>query len=267
MIDMINVVTYYDDPMMKATTKSGIFLDRYARQMALPEIGEGGQARLSAGRVLVIGLGGLGSPAGFYLAAAGVGRIGLVDSDRVEISNLQRQIAHVTADVGQDKVVSAAARFRALNPEVVLDVHAVRFEKENGLALVQAYDFVIDATDNFSSKFLIADLCHAAGKPYCHAGIRESLGQAITVLPGKTTCYRCLFEAPPVQELADAPRGPLGVVPGVLGVIQASEAVKFLLGVGTLLTDRLLTFDAMGMAFRTVSTRRNPGCALCGATR
>lgn len=235
---------------------------RYARQLALPEIGEAGQKKLLAGRVLLVGLGGLGSPAGYYLAAAGVGMLGLVDGDRLELSNLQRQIAHTTADVGCSKVESAARAFAALNPEVRIKAHNLRLTVENAPGLFKAYDFIIDATDNFESKFLIAGICHATGKPYSHAGILKFLGQALTVIPGKTACLRCVFdELPPVNQ--ELPQGPLGVVPGVMGTIQATEAIKYLLGLGDLLVNRLLTYDALRLEFRTVRINRNPACPQC----
>jgi molybdopterin-synthase adenylyltransferase len=236
---------------------------RYARQLALPAIGPAGQAKLRAGRVLLVGAGGLGSPAALYLAAAGVGTLGIVDGDVVDVSNLQRQILFATADVGRPKAEAAAARLAALNPETVIEARRERLTAENGGALVAAYDFVIDATDNFAAKFLIADLCHAAGKPYVHGGILEFVGQAMTVLPGRTACYRCVFDGPPA-ETGNAPRGPLGVVPGIIGSVQAAEAIKYLTGAGTLLTDRLLVVDTLAMLLRTVRVRRSRDCSLCG---
>ncbi len=236
---------------------------RYARQLALPEIGTAGQAKLRAGRVLVIGAGGLGSPAALYLAAAGVGTLGLMDGDAVDLSNLQRQILHATADVGRRKVESAAAKLRALNPQTELRLFPERFTAANAAARLADFNFVVDATDNFASKFLIADACHAAGRPYAHAGILRFHGQVMTVLPGKTACYRCVFEQQP-PETGASPQGPLGVVPGVLGTLQAAEAIKFLLGLGQLLTDRLLTFDALTLRFREVPVKRQPHCRLCG---
>lgn len=235
---------------------------RYARQLALPEIGVAGQKRLLAGRVLLIGVGGLGSPAGYYLAAAGVGVLGIVDGDVLELSNLQRQIAHTTADLGRAKVESAARTFAALNPDVRIDAHNLRLTAANAPALFKEYDFVVDATDNFESKFLIAGICHRVGKPYSHAGILKFAGQTLTVIPGKTACLRCVFdELPPANR--EPPRGPLGVVPGVIGTIQATEAIKYLLGIGELLTNRLLIYDALRLEFRTVRINRNPACPLC----
>jgi molybdopterin/thiamine biosynthesis adenylyltransferase len=218
-----------------------------------------------ASKVLVVGVGGLGSPAAFYLVAAGVGTVGIVDSDVVDLSNLQRQILHATADVGRRKVESAAHTLRALNPEVKVECHPLRLGPEEARELFSAYDVVVDATDNFSSKFLIADASHAAHKPYVHAGILKFGGQVMTVKPGQTTCYRCVFGGiPPAAGGPSA--GPVGAVPGVIGAIEAMEAIKLLLGIGTPLTDRLLTWDALTMQFREIQLRRNPECPLCGKT-
>jgi len=235
---------------------------RYARQLALPEIGEDGQKKLLASRVLLIGLGGLGSPAGYYLAAAGIGTLGLVDGDALELSNLQRQIAHTTADLGKSKVASAARAFAALNPDIRINAHNLCLTAENAPGLFKEYDFIIDATDNFESKFLIAAICHTAGKPYSHAGILKFIGQTMTVIPGQTACLRCVFDKlPPANK--EPLQGPLGVVPGVIGAIQATEAIKYLLGLGELLTNRLLTYDALHLQFRAVRINRNPACLLC----
>jgi len=235
---------------------------RYARQLALPEIGAAGQKRLLASRVLLIGVGGLGSPAGYYLAAAGIGTLGLVDGDALELSNLQRQIAHTTADLGRSKVESAARAFSALNPDIQIHLHSLRLTAGNAPDLFKDYDFIIDATDNFESKFLIAGICHVVGKPYSHAGILKFIGQALTVIPGQTACLRCVFgELPPDNK--EPLQGPLGVVPGVIGTIQATEAIKYLLGLGDPLTNRLLTYDALRLEFRSVRINRNPTCPLC----
>ena len=238
--------------------------DRYARHLTLSEIGEQGQKRLRGGAVLVIGAGGLGSPAAFYLAAAGVGRLGLADSDVVETSNLQRQLLHATPDVGRRKVESAIEKLQALNPHVRLRAHAERFSPSNAKRILHDYGFVVDATDNFASKFLIADVCHRARKPYSHAGILRFLGQTMTVYPGVTACYRCVFAAPPDESAGLRPQGPLGAVPGVIGAIQATEAIKYLLGVGELLTNTLLVYEALAMTFRRVTVKRSPDCPLCG---
>jgi molybdopterin/thiamine biosynthesis adenylyltransferase len=241
-------------------------IDRYSRHIMLPGVGGAGQERLLAGRVLVVGMGGLGSPAGLYLAAAGVGTIGIIDGDVVDVSNLQRQIAHATADIGRAKVESAAVKLRAINPDVTVRTYPVRLSASNAAGILDEYDFAIDATDSLASKFLVADACHFARRPYSHAGVLHFSGQTLTVRPGETACYRCLFDTPPPAGAAPScsQSGVLGVVPGILGVLQATEAIKFLLGLGELLTDRLLIYDALQAGFRTTPVRRNPECRLCG---
>ena len=238
--------------------------DRYARHLTLSEIGEQGQERLRGGSVLVVGAGGLGSPAALYLAAAGVGTLGIADADVVETSNLQRQLLHHTPDVGRRKVESAAEKLRALNPHVDVRSHCERLSSANAERILADYDFVVDATDNFASKFLIADACHRARKPYSHAGILRFLGQTMTVHPGVTACYRCVFDSPPDEPAGLRPQGPLGAVPGVIGAIQATEGIKHLLGVGAPLTNTLLVYEALEMTFRRVPVKRNPECPLCG---
>ncbi len=241
-------------------------IERYSRHILLSEVGGGGQERLLAGRVLLVGVGGLGSPAALYLAAAGVGTLGLVDADVVDLSNLQRQIAHATPDIGRPKVESAAEKLRALNPDVTVRTHPERLTAANALAILHDYDFVVDGTDSFASKFLVADACHFARKPYSHAGILKFNGQTLTVIPGETACYRCVFVRPPpagaVPTCSQA--GVLGVLAGVVGAWQATEAIKFLLGAGDLLTNRLLVYDALKMKAREVRLHRNPHCPLCG---
>ena len=243
--------------------------ERYARHLMLDEVGEAGQERLRAGRVLVIGAGGLGSPAALYLAAAGVGTIGVADGDRVELSNLQRQVIHGSSDLGRAKVESARDRMLEINPGVQVECIAERLTPENIAEFVGRYDFVLDATDNFEAKFLINDACLAAGVSFSHGGILRYKGQTMTVLPGKSTCYRCIFPEPPEAEVAlsCSRAGVLGVLPGVIGVIQATEAIKFLLGIGELLTSRLLTYDALTLRFREVALGRNPDCPSCGEGR
>ncbi len=240
--------------------------ERYARHLILEDVGEEGQQKLIDGSVLVIGAGGLGSPALFYLVAAGVGRVGVADSDRVELSNLQRQVLHKTENIGTLKVESAAAVLSQLNPEVDLVTYSSRVDRANIEGLIREYDFVIDATDNFESKFLINDACVSKGTPYSHGGILRFRGQTITVIPGQSPCYRCIF--PEALEGEDAiacsKAGVLGVLPGVIGTLQATEAIKFLLGVGELLTGRLLTYDSASMKFREVAVRKNPACPVCG---
>lgn len=241
-------------------------IERYSRHILLPEIGGEGQERLLAGKVLVVGAGGLGSPAAYYLAAAGVGTLGIMDGDAVDLSNLQRQILHGTADVGRPKVESARDRLAALNPDVRVVPYRERLTAANALAILRDYDFVVDGTDSFASKFLVADACHFAGKPYSHAGILRFEGQLMTVLPGRTACYRCIFNAPPPAGVAPtcSQAGVLGAMAGVIGTLQAAEALKYLLGRGQLLTDSLLVYDALAAKFRKVALRRNPDCPLCG---
>jgi molybdopterin-synthase adenylyltransferase len=242
-------------------------IERYSRQIILSEIGGKGQIKLLRSRVLLVGAGGLGCPAGLYLAAAGVGTIGVIDGDAVDTTNLQRQIAHHTADVGRRKVDSAAESFSAINPAVNLRKYDERLTAANALKIIGEYDFVIDGTDNFPGKFLVADACFFAGKPYSHAGIIRYQGQTITVKPEQTTCYRCIFKAPPPPGLVPScsQAGVLGVLAGVIGTIQATEAIKCLLGLGELLVNRLLVYDALEMSFRNVSVNRNMNCPLCGS--
>jgi adenylyltransferase/sulfurtransferase len=239
---------------------------RYKRHLTLNEVGFKGQMKLKSARVLCVGAGGLGSPALYYLAAAGVGTLGIVEGDVVDDSNLQRQIIHFTEDVGRSKLASAREKIARINPDVTVREHPGWLTAENALDIVRQYDFVVDGTDNFPAKFLVNDACVLAGVPFSHAGILRFEGQALTVVPGKGRCYRCLFREPPppgaVPSCADA--GVLGAIAGVMGTIQATEALKFLLGKGDLLVDRLLVFDALGMRFREIKGRRDPGCAVCG---
>jgi len=241
--------------------------ERYSRHIMLEEVGEAGQELLLAGKVLVIGVGGLGSPIVLYLAAAGVGTIGIADGDRVELSNLQRQIAHRTGDLGRPKVESAGEKLTAMNPDIRVNRYDFRVDAATIGELIAGYDFVIDATDNFAAKFLINDACVLAGKPYSHGGILRFDGQTMTVRPGASPCYRCIFPEPPPEELLlpCSRAGVLGVLPGIIGVIQATEALKHLLGTGEPLTGRLLTYNALAMKFREVQVPNNPACPVCGA--
>jgi molybdopterin/thiamine biosynthesis adenylyltransferase len=236
--------------------------ERYARHLSLSEIGEEGQERLLNAKVLVIGAGGLGSPVAFYLAAAGTGSIGLMDGDKVDLSNLQRQILHTTNAIGEDKVTSAKQRLLDLDPDIKLTLYPFRLTADNAPEILAPYDFVIDATDNFDSKFLISRACHNAATPWSHAGIREFYGQTMTVHPGTTTCYHCLFHEEGVPA-ASIPKGPLGAVPGIIGSIQATEAIKHILSIGTPLTNTLLTCDTLTMTIRKITVVRNPTCPLC----
>jgi molybdopterin-synthase adenylyltransferase len=240
---------------------------RYARHLDLPGFGAHSQERLRAGRVMVVGCGGLGSPALYYLAAAGVGLLGLMDADLVEISNLQRQILHATPDIGRPKTDSAVGRLRALNPHVRLSPHTECLTAENAREIFAPYDIILDCTDNFAAKYLISDICVAMKKPFVHAGISGFCGQLLTVLPGKSACLRCIFpEPPPLASPESAPAaGPLGAVPGVIGSLQAVEAIKFLTGIGALLTDTLLTYDGLEAEFKPVHATRHPACPVCGA--
>jgi molybdopterin/thiamine biosynthesis adenylyltransferase len=237
--------------------------ERYARQLLLPEMAEAGQEGLAQGSVLIIGLGGLGSPVAYYLAAAGVGRLGLLDGDFVENSNLHRQIIHFTPDVQKMKTASAKEKLSQLNPGVQVEVHPHYADPEKLSLLTGQYDFVIDATDNFTSKFMISDTCVQAGKAFCHAGVSEYSGQVFTYVSGRGCgCYRCLFTKPPAADIlpdrADA--GILGTVPGILGAIQATEAIKYLAGIGTLLLNRLLIYDAKEVRFRTLFFKPSLKC-------
>jgi molybdopterin-synthase adenylyltransferase len=237
----------------------------YRRNIQLPEVGEEGQLKLLGSSVLIVGLGGLGSPALSYLAACGIGEIGIADGDRVEISNLQRQILHGRSDVGAEKTASAARSAARLRPDLRLNVYPNRISAANAAEIIAPYDFVIEATDNFASKFLISDACVRLGKAYSHAGILGMCGQTMTVVPGRGPCYRCVFgEAPLPGAVPTAQEaGVLGVVPGVLGAIQAAEAIKFLLNCGSLLVGRLLTWDALSMRFREIPLPFGAGCAVC----
>ncbi|MBW1699266.1 MAG: HesA/MoeB/ThiF family protein [Deltaproteobacteria bacterium] len=241
-------------------------LERYSRHIILKDIGVEGQIRIINGRVLIIGAGGLGSPAALYLAAAGVGTVGIVDSDIVELSNLQRQIIHFTKDLNTAKVHSAAEKMKALNPDVTVKVCPEFIRADNIRHIIKGYEFVIDGTDNFAAKFLINDACMMEGIAFSHGGILRFNGQTMTVIPGKTACYRCVFEAPPPDNAVPscAQAGVLGAIAGILGTIQTAEALKFLAGAGTLLTDRLLYFNALTMDFTKHRLQKNRHCPLCG---
>ena len=241
-------------------------LERYSRHIILKEIGVKGQKKLMKGSVLIIGAGGLGAPAAMYLAAAGVGKIGIADADVVDLSNLQRQIIHTTADVGRPKVESAAETMRAINPDVEVVTYHEFISSANIMDIIKDYDFVLDGTDNFPAKFLINDACVMADKPFSHAGILRFKGQLMTVIPHQSPCYRCVFKTMPPKDAIPTCKqaGVIGAMAGVIGSLQALEAVKFLTGAGELLTGKLLTFDALTMKFHTVKLPpRGDGCAVC----
>lgn len=240
--------------------------ERYSRHFPVPDLGQEGQDKLLNAKVLIIGAGGLGSPAALYLAAAGVGTIGIVDSDEVELSNLQRQILHGTSDLGRAKVDSAADTLRELNPEVKLITHRIFVTEENLPALLSDYDFVLECTDNFPAKFCVNDACVKAGKPFCHGSVIRFYGQVMTWVPGQGPCYRCAFHAPPAEGAALTARqaGVVGSSAGVIGCLQATEAIKYLLGAGDLLTGCLLTCDLLDMEFQKIPLLRDPDCPACG---
>jgi sulfur-carrier protein adenylyltransferase/sulfurtransferase len=239
---------------------------RYSRHLILPEVGLDGQKKLKAGSVLCIGAGGLGSPATLYLAAAGVGRIGLVDFDAVDASNLQRQILHGTPDVGRSKLQSAKARLTALNPEVRVETFETRLTSANALELFEGYDVILDGTDNFATRYLVNDACVLLRIPNAYGSIFRFEGQASVFATESGPCYRCLYPEPPPPGLVPscAEGGVLGVLPGVIGTIQATESIKLILGAGSTLVGRLLLYDAWGMRFRELKLRRDPACPVCG---
>jgi molybdopterin/thiamine biosynthesis adenylyltransferase/rhodanese-related sulfurtransferase len=239
---------------------------RYSRHLIMPEVGLEGQKRLKAASVLLIGAGGLGSPLGLYLAAAGVGRIGIVDFDVVDFSNLQRQILHGTSDVGRPKLLSAKERLQAINPEVHIDLHEARLTSANAMAILAPYDIVIDGTDNFPTRYLVNDACVLLKKPNVYGSIFRFDGQASVFYPPQGPCYRCLYpEPPPPGEVPScAEGGVLGILPGLIGCIQATEGVKLILGKGSALIGRLLLYDALQMKFQEFKIRRNPKCPMCG---
>lgn len=242
-------------------------IERYSRQIMIPDLGGKGQIRMGQARVIVIGAGGLGSPAALYLAAAGIGTLGLVDSDRVELSNLQRQILHSTPDLGREKVASAKEKLNQLNPEVEVRTYPVRLDETNAADLIASYDFIVDGSDNFETKFLVNDVAVALGKAFSHAGIVRLQGQTMTVVPGKSACYRCLFKnPPPAGEILNCQQaGILGAVAGTIGSIQAMEAIKYIVGLEEeLLIDRLLIYEAKAMRFRCVEVQRDSQCRACG---
>src|ERR1700735_240538 len=244
-------------------------IERYSRHLIMPEVGMEGQLKLKQAKVLCIGTGGLGAPLGLYLAAAGVGRIGLVDFDKVDDSNLQRQILFSTKDVGRPKIEAAADRLHGLNPEIQIDAFDTHLSSENALDILKDYDIVVDGTDNFPTRYLVNDACVLLNKPNVYGSIFRFEGQATVFAYEGGPCYRCLYPEPPPPGLVPscAEGGVLGILPGIIGLIQATETVKLILGIGQTLVGRLLLYDALGMKFRELKLRKNPECPVCGDHR
>src|SRR5436309_2713587 len=256
-----------EDERSNAMQLSPAELQRYSRHLMMPEVTPDGQRRLKAARVLCIGAGGLGSPAAVYLAAAGMGTIGIVDFDDVDLSNLQRQILHGTKDVGRDKLESARDRLHDINPEIDVQLHKCRFSSENAPQLVSGYDVIVDGSDNFPTRYLSNDVCVLARKPNVYGSVFRFEGQTTVFAPHLGgPCYRCLFPEPPPPDSVPncAQAGVLGVLPGIIGMLQAIEAIKMIVGVGESLVGRLLHFDALKVKFRELNLRRDPGCPVCG---
>jgi sulfur-carrier protein adenylyltransferase/sulfurtransferase len=241
-------------------------IQRYARHLIMPEVAMAGQKRLKAAKVLCIGTGGLGAPLSLYLAAAGVGTLGLADFDVVDVSNLQRQVIHFTSDVGRPKIDSAEEKLRAINPDLVVRRHEYAVDSSNALELFADYDVIVDGTDNFPTRYLVNDACVLLGKPNVYGSIFRFDGQATVFAPPEGPCYRCLYPEPPPPDLVPncAEGGVLGILPGLIGVIQATETVKLILGTGKPLIGRLLLYDALEMTFREMKVRKNPRCPICG---
>jgi len=241
-------------------------IDRYSRHIILPEVGGKGQKKLLESKVFLVGAGGLGSPAAFYLAAAGIGKIGISDNDDVDFSNLQRQILHSTKDVGRPKVQSAKETLEALNPDVEVVPYTERLNSENIIDIIKDYDVILDGSDNFPTRYLVNDACVMLGKPLSHGSIFRFDGQATTILPGRGPCYRCLYESPPPPDLVPSCQeaGVLGIIAGIIGVIQATEVIKLRLEKGDLLNGKLLLYDSLNMDFKKLKIQRNPACPMCG---
>ena len=241
-------------------------IERYSRHIILKEVGGMGQTRLLESKVLLIGAGGLGSPAGLYLAAAGVGTLGIVDDDVVDMSNLQRQILHGTSDIGRPKTESAKETIADINPDVNVIAHQDRLSSENAFEILEQYDLVVDGCDNFPSRYLINDACVILGKPNVHGSIFQFEGQATVFYPGKGPCYRCLYPMPPPPGMAPSCQeaGVFGVLPGIIGNVQAVEAIKILLDIGKPLIGQLLLFNALNMDFKKLKLRQDEGCPVCG---
>ncbi len=240
-------------------------IERYSRHILLPEVGGKGQAKLANAKVFIIGAGGLGAPVALYLAAAGVGTLGIIDADVVDLSNLQRQVIHHTPDIKKPKVESAKEKILGLNPDVKVNTYMERLNAQNAMGILSEYDVLVDGTDNFPSKFLINDAAVFANKPLVHGGILRFDGQVMTIQPGKSACYRCIFKKPPPPGVVPSCReaGVIGVLAGVIGTLQATEVLKLILGIGEPLTNRLLRYDGLQSSFRQVKVRRNPTCPVC----
>ena len=241
-------------------------IERYSRHIILQDVGVEGQMKITEAKVLVVGSGGLGAPALLYLAAAGVGTLGVIDGDVVDLTNLQRQVIHFTPDINKPKVISAKEKIEKINPNVKVNAIQDLLRAENALDIIKDYDVVIDGTDNFPAKFLINDTCVMANKPFSHGGILRFDGQTMTVIPHKSACYRCVFVQPPPADAAPSCSlaGVLGAMAGVLGTLQATETLKYIVGKGDLLINRMMIFDAMKMKFRDVKVKKNPKCPVCG---
>ena len=241
-------------------------IERYSRHIVLPEVGGMGQTKLLESKVLLIGAGGLGSPAGLYLAAAGIGRLGIIDQDVVDLSNLQRQILHGMRDIGRLKVESAKETIADINPDVQVITHTERLSSENALEIIGAYDMVVDGCDNFPTRYLINDACVMLGKPNVHGSIFQFEGQATVFYPGKGPCYRCLYPMPPPPGMAPSCQeaGVFGVLPGIIGNIQAFEAIKILLDIGEPLIGRLKLFNGLTAEFKELKLRQDSECPVCG---
>lgn len=241
-------------------------IERYSRQIILPGVGGKGQEKLLNAKVLIIGAGGLGSPAGLYLASAGIGTIGIVDSDKVELNNLQRQVLHSNSTVGKSKVESAKQRMAEINPDAKVIAHNIRVNSGNISGIIQDYDIIVDGSDNFPTRYLVNDACVLNAKALSHGGIFRFDGQIITILPRKSACYRCLFPEPPPPGLVPGCQeaGIMGAVAGIIGMLQANEVLKYILGIGDLLTGKLLVFNALDSSFRQVKVPKDPKCPVCG---
>ncbi|KKN16473.1 hypothetical protein LCGC14_0975470 [marine sediment metagenome] len=240
-------------------------VERYSRHIILPEVGGEGQQKIMEGKVLVLGAGGLGSPVALYLAAAGVGTLGIVDNDEVDVTNLQRQILHFTEDVGRAKTDSATEKLKNLNPEIKINAHNMRVTSDNINDLIKDYDIIVDGTDNFPTRFLVNDACYFAKKKLVHGAILRFDGQVMTILPDEGPCYRCIYREPPPEGLVPScsQAGVIGTVAGIVGTIQANEVIKILIEKGTPLSGRLLVIDALEANFRKIKTKKDPRCPIC----